>query len=232
MAARQRGIVVQRQERHAALDRVLQHRRQYERPVHLERGFALLQRQPCSALVGLRDRRIGARRGSNRLHDLQRLDCRGPVLVGVGQCDGLAVVGKNLTASAFQQRVEPHHQTLVLLGLQCDPARLALGVQPGRLGHHAVPRRRRLVHQIRSVPEQLGVRGDRRGVELVLPLGGFQWPGQACRWSRRIRPAPTGRRTAATPNPPRRTRRSTPRRVPSRRASCRCPVSRRASCRR
>ena len=216
------GILVERQEAHAALDGVLQHRRQHERPVHLERGFALLERQPRGALVGLGDRRVGARRGGNGLHDLQRLDGRGAMLGGVGQRDGLAVIGKHLTASAFQQRVEPHHQTLVLLGLQRDPARLALGVQPRRLGHHAVPRGRRLVHQIRAVPKQLGVRRD-RARRTACPA---TWPSPAaraaCCWWRRPRPGRTDRRKAATPNPPRRTRRSTPRRAPSRRVSCRC----------
>ena len=172
------GLLVERQERHPALDRVLQHRGEHERPVDFQRRLALLERQPRGALVGLGDRRVGARRGGHRLDDLQRLDRRRPMLRGVGQRDGLAVIGKHLSASAFQQRVEPHHQALVLLGLHRDPAGLALGVQPGRLGDHPVPGVRRRSHQICSVPEQLGIGGDGCGIELALPLGGFQRAGQ------------------------------------------------------
>ena len=138
-AACQRRVLVERQEGHAALDRVLEHRRQHERPVHLERGVALLERQARGGLVGLGDRRIGAGRGGDVLDDLQRLHRGRAVLGGVGQRDGLAVVGEHLAAGTVQQRVEPHHQTLVLLGLHGDPARLARGVQPRGLGHHRVP---------------------------------------------------------------------------------------------
>ncbi len=221
-AAGQFRLLVERQERNTALDGVLQHRGEHERPVDLQRRLALLEGQPRGALVGLGDRRVRTRRGGHRLDDLQRLDRRRAMLGGVGQRDVLAVIGKNLSASTFQQCVEPDHQALVLLGLHGDPARLALGVQPGRLGHHAVPGVGRRGHQIGPVPKQLGVGGDRCGVQLVLPLGRLQRAGQRVGRSRRPRPGRSGRRTAEAPNRPRRTPRSTPRPAPSGRGCGRC----------
>lgn len=112
------GALVQREERHATLDRVLHERRQHVRPVHFERGVALLERQPRGGLVGLGDRRVGARCGRDGLDGLQRLDRGGAMFGRVGQRDFRPVVGEHLAACAFQQGVEPHHQAFVLLALR------------------------------------------------------------------------------------------------------------------
>ena len=173
-AARQFGNPVERQEWHAAFHRVLQYRGQHKRPVDLQSGPALFDRQPCGALVGPGDRRVGSLRGGHRFDDPQRGHGGGPVFGGIGQGDVTAVLGEHLAAGAHQQGVEPHHQTLTLVGLHRNPAGAAARMQPRRVGHHGIPAMRRLVHQISSIPKQLGIGGDGGAIQPAPPGGGCE----------------------------------------------------------
>ena len=208
-------ILAQRQKVHAALHGVLQHGRQHKRPVDLQCGLTLFDRQPCGGRVAAGDRRIGSGGVGHRLEDPQCVYGGGPVRGGVGQRDVVAVFGEHLTAAADQQRVEPDHQALALVGLHSYPAGLACGVQPGRLGHHAHSSLRWLLHQICSVPKQLGIGRDGCARTACASSGPSPAGLAGCRRWRRPRHDPPGRRTAAVPSPPRRIRPSTPRPAPS-----------------
>ena len=99
----------------------------------------------------------------------------------VDESDRLAVLGQHAAARALQQGVEPDHQTFVLLGLYRDPAGFAFGMQAAGVGDHLIPGRRRGRHQIGPVPQQLGVGRHRRGIQLALPSGCRERPGQCVR---------------------------------------------------
>ena len=101
-------------------------------------------------------------------------------------------LGEDVAAGRLEHLVEPDHQALVLVGLDLDQA--LVGAELDALVDHLVPGLRRLRDPVGAVPEQLGVRPQRRRVELALELGRLDDAREdVLRSPRRRRPAGTAR---------------------------------------
>ena len=115
----------------------------------------------AALVLGLRRLRGIGERGPRRgLHDLERGARR-----AVGEVD-LRRAREDPSPRGLHERVEPDDVALGLRGLDLDHA-LTLP-ELARLVEHLLPGPRCGVDAVLAVPEQLGVRGVRRGVQAVL----------------------------------------------------------------